>query len=51
MESQKLIISSHAMTSAIAGMMFFAPFVKKSLDSDLILTPEDKQFVMGYIQV
>ena len=51
MESQKSIISSHAMTSAIAGMMFFAPLVKNSLDSDPILTPEDKKFVIWYIQV
>lgn len=51
MESQKSIISSHAISSAIAGMMFFAPLIKKSLDSDPILTPEDKKFVMWYIQV
>lgn len=51
MESQKSIISPHAMVSAIAGMMFFAPFVKKNLDSDLILTDEDKKFVMWYVQI
>jgi len=51
MESQESIISSHAMTSAIAGMMFFAPFIKKNLDSDPILTTEDKNFIMWYLQV
>ena len=51
MESQKSIISPHAMTSAVAGMMFFAPFVKKNLNSDPLLTPEDKSFIMWYVQV
>ena len=51
MEIQKNNISSQAITSAIAGMMFFAPFVKKNMEIDSRLSDEDKEFIMWYIQV
>jgi len=51
METSSNIISPRAKTSAIAGMMFFAPLVKKNINSDPILTPEDKKFIMWYVQV
>jgi len=46
MEIQKNNISSQAVISAIAGMMFFAPFVKKNTEIDSRLSDEDKEFVM-----
>lgn len=51
MEIQKNNISSQAVISAIAGMMFFAPFVKKNIEIDSRLSDEDREFVMWYIQM
>jgi hypothetical protein len=45
METTKTIISSEAKLSAIAGMMFFAPFVKKRIKSDTLLSEEEKSFI------
>lgn len=51
MDTTKNNISPHAMLSAVAGLMFFAPFVKRSVNSDSSFTGEEKDFVMWYIQV
>lgn len=51
MDTTKNNISPHAMLSAVAGLMFFAPFVKRSVNSDSSFTDEEKDFVMWYIQV
>lgn len=51
MEIQKNNISSQAVISAIAGMMFFGPFVKKNIEMDPRLSDEDKEFIMWYVQV
>jgi hypothetical protein len=46
MEDQQNTISSQAMLSAVAGMMFFAPFVKHGLNSDSPFSDEEKNFIM-----
>ena len=51
METQQNIISSNAKLSAIAGIMFFAPFLKNSIKSDPRFSEEEKNFIMWYIQV
>lgn len=51
MEDQQNTISSQAMLSAVAGMMFFAPFVKHGLNSDSPFSDEEKNFIMWYVQV
>ena len=51
METTKNIISSEAKLSAIAGMMFFAPFVKKRIKSNSSLSEEEKSFIWWYIQI
>lgn len=51
MDTTKNNISPKAMLSAVAGLMFFAPFVKRSVNNDSSLTQDEKDFVMWYIQV
>ena len=50
MESEKSIISSEAKLSAIAGVMFFAPFVKYGIKSEEF-SEDEKNFIYGYTQV
>ena len=50
MENEKNIISSDAKLSAIAGLMFFAPFVKNRLNWDYF-SEEEKNFIQWYIQI
>jgi hypothetical protein len=44
METEKNIISSDVKLSAIAGVMFFAPFIKSMIKSDLF-SDYEKEFV------
>lgn len=50
METQANNISSQAKLSAIAGMMFFAPFVNKNLSSPKF-SDNEKEFISWYIKV
>lgn len=50
METEKNIISSDAKLSAIAGVMFFAPFVKNRIKSEEF-SEYEINFINGYIQV
>lgn len=50
METEKNIISSDAKLSAIAGVMFFAPFVKNRIKSEEF-SEDEISFINGYIQV
>jgi len=51
MENQQNNISPQAMLSAIVGMMFFAPLIKRSVDNDPDFTQEEKDFIASYIKV
>ena len=51
MDTTKNNISPQAMLSAVAGLMFFAPFVKRSVNSDTSFTEEEKDFIMWYTQI
>ena len=51
MDTQNKNISSQAVLSAIAGMMFFAPFIKNNIKNDETLSDEEKNFITWYIQV
>ena len=51
MDTQKNNISSQATLSAVAGVMFFAPFVKNNIKNDQTLSDEEKNFVTWYVQV
>lgn len=51
MDTTKNNISPQAMLSAVAGLMFFAPFVKRNVNNDSSFSDEEKDFVMWYIQV
>ena len=51
MDTTKNNISPQAMLSAVAGLMFFAPFVKRNVNNDSSFNDEEKDFVMWYIQV
>ena len=51
MDTTKNNISPQAMLSAVAGLMFFAPFIKRNVNSDLSFTDDEKDFIMGYVQV
>ena len=50
METEKNIISSDAKLSAIAGVMFFAPFVKNRIKSEEF-SEDEISFINGYVQV
>ena len=50
MEAEKNIISSDTKRSAIAGVMFFAPFVKSMIKSDFF-SDYEKEFVKWYVKV
>ena len=50
METEKNIISSDAKLSAIAGVMFFAPFVNNMINSDFF-SDYEKSFLRWYIKV
>ena len=50
METEKNIISSDAKLSAIAGVMFFAPFVKNMIKQDLF-SDYNKYFVRWYVKI
>lgn len=50
MEPQVNNISSQAKLSAIAGMMFFAPFIKKSMSTSSF-SDNEKEFISWYIRV
>ena len=50
-DTQRNNISSQAKLSALTGMMFFAPLIKKNLESDPQYTEEEKSFIMWYVQV
>lgn len=51
MDTTKSNISPQTMLSAVAGLMFFAPFVKNNVNNDSSFSDEEKDFVMWYIQV
>ena len=51
MDTVKNDISPKAMLSAVAGLMFFAPFIKNSVNSDQHFTEEEKKFIMWYVKV
>lgn len=51
MDTTKNNISPQAMLSAVAGLMFFGPFVKRNVNEDQYFTQEEKDFIMWYIQV
>ena len=51
MDETKNIISSQAKLSAIAGMMFFAPLVKRNIKSDPLYSDEEREFIYGYVRV
>jgi hypothetical protein len=46
MDTTKNNISPQAMLSAVAGLMFFAPFVKRNVSNDPSFSDEEKDFVM-----
>ena len=46
MDTTKNNISPQAMLSAVAGLMFFAPFVKCNVNNDSSFSDEEKDFVM-----
>ena len=45
MENETNIISSEAKLSAIAGVMFFAPFVKNRIKTDSSFSEEERNFI------
>lgn len=51
METEKNIISSEAKLSAIAAVMFFAPFVKSRVKSNPEYTETDRNFIAWYLQI
>ena len=51
METQQNTISSQTMLYAISGILFFAPFIKHNVESDLYFSDEEKNFIMWYVQV
>ena len=51
METTKNNISPQAMLSAVAWLMFFAPFVKNNVNIDSSFTDEEKDFIMWYVQI
>ena len=51
MDTAKNNISPQAMLSAVAGLMFFAPFIKRNINSDSSFTDEEKDFILWYTQV
>lgn len=51
MEIEKNIISSEAKLSAIAAVMFFAPFVKNRVKSDPSFSETDRKFIEWYLQI
>jgi len=51
MDSTKSNISPQAMLSAVAGLMFFAPFVKRDVDKNPSFTQEERDFITWYIHV
>lgn len=51
METKESIISSESKLSAIAAVMFFAPFVKNRVKSDPIFTEEERDFIAWYVKV
>lgn len=51
MDTTKNNISPQAMLSAVAGLMFFAPFVKRNVNNDPSFSDEEKDFIMWYVQV
>ena len=50
MEIEKNIVSPDAKLSAIAWVMFFAPFIKNSIKSDFF-SDYEKNFIWWYIKV
>ncbi|MBQ5945671.1 hypothetical protein IJL65_04815 [bacterium] len=46
MDTTKNNISPQAMLSAVAGLMFFAPFIKRSVSTNPSLPQDEKDFVM-----
>ena len=51
METNENIISSEAKLSAVAAVMFFAPFVKSRVKSNPDFTEEERQFIAWYLQI
>lgn len=51
METQQNNISPHAILSAIVGMMFLAPLIKRNIKFDTDFSEEEKDFIMWYVQV
>ena len=51
METEKNIISPEAKLSAVAAVMFFAPFVKNRIKSDPFFSEEERNFIAWYLQV
>ena len=46
METQQNNISPHAILSAIVGMMFLAPLIKRNIKFDTDFSEEEKDFIM-----
>lgn len=51
MEIEKNIISSEAKLSAIAAVMFFAPFVKNRVKSSPSFSEDERNFISWYFQI
>ena len=51
MEIPANIISSQAKLSAIAGIMFFSPFIKDSAQSNPTFSDYEKDFIASYINI
>lgn len=51
MENEENIISSETKLSAIAAVMFFAPFVKNRVKSDPSFSEQERDFIAWYVQV
>ena len=51
MEIEKNIISSEAKLSAIAAVMFFAPFVKNRVKSNPSFSEQERNFISWYFQI
>ena len=51
MDVEKNIISSDVKLSAIAGVMFFAPFVKNRVKSNSLFDESDRNFIAWYLKI
>ena len=51
MDNQPQSISSQATVSALAGMLFFAPLVKRELNKENSFSEYEKNFILWYTQI